>query len=205
MYSNKPQAIVDDVTSALDGRTLTAVADKVFGQNGILRSKGTSVLLSTHAVQILKLVDLVLLMNKDGQVIDSSTYEQLAERHESFVPHQVLGSSRSSSGPEEEVQDMAIQNSRGKYQGQLQTRVDDLRRQRGDWRSYAFYLSSMGWLNFSIFILAAVFYVVSSAFFGVWLTWWAKDTNGNHGLGYWLGLYATWAIFIMLAMLFTPM
>ncbi|GAB0137433.1 hypothetical protein EsDP_00005697 [Epichloe bromicola] len=199
LYSNKPQAIFDDVTSALDGRTLSAVSDKVFGRNGILRSKGTSVILSTHAVQVLQSVDMVLLMNKDGDVIDSGTYEQLAERHESFVQRQVLGSSRSSSGPEAEVQDMAIQNGRGEYQSQLQTRVDDLRRQKGDWRSYAFYLSSMGWLNLSIFILAAAFYVVSTAVFGVWLTWWAKDANGSHGLGYWLGLYATWAIFIMLA------
>ncbi|QPH11461.1 hypothetical protein C2857_003221 [Epichloe festucae Fl1] len=158
LYSNKPQAIFDDVTSALDGRTLSAVSDKVFGRNGILRSRGTSVVLSTHAVQLLQLVDVVLLMNKDGEVIDSGTYEQLAERHESFVPRQVLGSSRSSSGPDKEFQNLAIQNSRGEYQSQLHTRVNDLRRQKGDWRSFSQDIRLCDWqLPFNILLTLFAF------------------------------------------------
>ncbi|KAH7141839.1 putative multidrug resistance-associated protein, partial [Dactylonectria macrodidyma] len=200
LYSNKSRVIFDDVTSALDGRTLSAVADKVFGRNGILRSKGASVVLATHAVQILQLMDQVLLMNKHGEIIDSGTYEQLAERHESFAQRQILDPSKPTSEEETPVPGPALEVGLGEYQAQ----VKDLRRQKGDWRSYAFYLGSMGWLNFSIFVLGALFYVVFNAIFVVWLTWWAEDTNGSHGLGYWLGLYATWAVLITLGMLFTP-
>ncbi|RYP75911.1 hypothetical protein DL771_002175 [Monosporascus sp. 5C6A] len=203
LYSNKARMIFDDVTSALDGRTLSAVADKVFGRNGILRSKGTSVVLATHAVQILQLVDQVLLMDKDGKFIDSGTYEQLAERHQSFTQRQTLDS-KPSAEAETSVLGKDVEATLEEYQTRLQTRVDDLRRQKGDWRSYAFYLGSMGWLNFIIFVLGAVFYVVFNAIFWVWLIWWAGDTNGGHGLGYWLGLYATWAMLVMLSLLLTP-
>ncbi|RYP57871.1 hypothetical protein DL769_009228 [Monosporascus sp. CRB-8-3] len=203
LYSNKARMIFDDVTSALDGNTLSATADKVFGRNGILRSKGTSVVLATHAVQILQLADQVLLMDKDGKFIDSGTYEQLAERHQSFAQRQ-SPDSKPSTEAETPVQGKDVEATLGEYQTRLQTRVDDLRRQKGDWRSYAFYLGSMGWLNFIIFALGAVFYVVFNAIFSIWLIWWAGDTNGRHGLGYWLGLYATWAMLVMLGLLFTP-
>ncbi|KAK6081153.1 ABC transporter [Seiridium cupressi] len=204
LYSRKERMIFDDVTSALDSRTLSAVVDNVFGRNGILRSKGMSAVLATHAVQILQLVDEVLLMGKDGKIIDSGTYEQLAEQHQYFVQRQVLDSSDSPGVVETPVQGKELEVSLGEYQTQLQTRVDDLRRRKGDWRSYGFYLGSMGWLNFSIFVMGALFYVVFTAIFGVWLTWWAEDTAGSHGLGYWLGLYATWAILIILGLFFTP-
>ncbi|KAK9783102.1 putative Multidrug resistance-associated protein [Seiridium cardinale] len=204
LYSRKERMIFDDVTSALDSRTLSAVVENVFGRNGIIRSKGMSVVLATHAVQILQLVDEVLLMDKDGKIIDSGTYEQLAERHQYFVQRQVLESSDSPAEVETPVQGNELEVSLGEYQTQLQTQVDDLRRRKGDWRSYGFYLGSMGWLNFSIFVMGALFYVVFTAIFGVWLTWWAEDTAGSHGLGYWLGLYATWAILIILGLFFTP-
>lgn len=49
MYAKKDIAIFDDVTSALDARTLRAVSNRVFGKDGVLRSKGTTVVLATHA------------------------------------------------------------------------------------------------------------------------------------------------------------
>ena len=205
MYSKKARVIFDDVTSALDGRTISAVADNVFGRKGILRSNGMSAVLATHAVPILKLVDHVLLMNKDGNIIDSGTYDQLAVRHQSFLQYSALDSSNTSSETLVTTQGRELEVDLAEYQTQSQARVDDLRRQKGDWKSYAFYLGAMGWLNFSIFVLGAVSFVVFTAVFGVWLVWWAEDTKGTHSLGYWLGLYAAWAVLITLGMLFTPM
>ncbi|KAH6648013.1 putative multidrug resistance-associated protein [Truncatella angustata] len=204
LYSKKSRVIFDDVTSALDGHTLSAVADKIFGRTGILRSKGTSVVLATHAVQILQLADKVLLMGKNGEIIDSGTYDQLSKRHQSFVQRQVSDSPKQLSDSETSDAGTRLESSVGEYQTRLQTRVADLRRQKGDWRSYGFYIGSMGWLNFLIFVLSAIFYVLFNAIFGVWLTWWAEDTTDSHSLGYWLGLYATWAALIALGLLFTP-
>jgi ABC-type Na+ transport system ATPase subunit NatA len=49
LYAKKTKAIFDDVTNALDARTLRAVTEKVFGKDGVLRSKGTAVIFATHA------------------------------------------------------------------------------------------------------------------------------------------------------------
>jgi len=140
-----------------------------------------------------------MLMNRKGEIVDCGTYEEVSKRqpigkhHESLLP---------SDEPELQIGDEV---SLGDYQTQLNTRINDLRRQRGDWRSYIFYIDSMGWLNFSLFVLGAITYVVCYAFFQIWIIWWAEDTTSRHKLGYWLGLYATWGVLITLALLCTPL
>lgn len=180
------------------------MARKVFGRNGLLRANGMSAVIASHAVQVLRSVDQILLMDSNGNIKDSGNYEQLARRHPSFVQRQASEFSEHSPNPDLLDQGQEFETSLGEYQTQNQIRVDDLRRQKGDWRSYAFYLGAMGWLNFLLFVLGAVSFVVFTAILGVWLVWWAEDTDGTHGLGYWLGLYATWAVLIILGMLFTP-
>ncbi|KAF5549201.1 multidrug resistance-associated [Fusarium mexicanum] len=204
LYSKKKRVIFDDVTSALDGHTLSALTNNVFGENGILRSHGISAVVVTHSVPLLRLVDQVLLMNEYGQVIDSGSYEELVKRQEYFSHHQTAKYSLPSSKHDEALQTREFETSRGEYEARMLTRVDDLRRKKGDWSSFTYYLSSMGWLSFFIFVAGTSLYIVLNALSGVWLVWWAEDTAGSHDLGYWLGLYATWAVLITLGMLLTP-
>jgi hypothetical protein len=142
-----------------------------------------------------------MLMSKEGEIVDCGTHEELSKRHplgEHYKPLESLPSAEPELQIGEEV-------SLREYQTQLHTRLDDLRRQKGEWGSYVFYISSMGWLNFALFVLGAIFYVVFTAFFQIWVTWWAADTTGRHGLRYWLGLYATWDVLIILALFCTPL
>ncbi|MCJ1396079.1 hypothetical protein MMC18_008967 [Xylographa bjoerkii] len=206
LYAKKRNAIFDDVTNALDPRTLRAVAENVFGKDGVLRCKGTAVVFATHAGEtsdplLLQVADQIMFMNRDGEIVDCGTYEELSKRHQ-IGEHYKLHRPLPLAEPELQI---GKEFSPGEYQTQLHTRIDDLRRQRGDWGSYIFYISSMGWLNFSLFVLGAILYVVFYALFQVWVTLWAEDTNGRHGLGYWLGLYATWTVLIALAILCTPL
>ncbi|KAM0344913.1 hypothetical protein ACHAPU_007046 [Fusarium lateritium] len=186
LYSKKKRAILDDVTSALDGHTGSSLITNVFGANGLVRSQGMSVIVATHSVQILLQADQVLLMDQDGQIIDSGS-----------SPTTCLG--------ESPAQVKELEASRGEFEAQLQTKVDDLRRKKGDWRSFTYYLGAMGWLGFGISVIGTGFNVVLNAIFGVWLVWWAEDVDGSRGLGYWLGIYATWAILILIGILITPM
>ncbi|KAM0230001.1 hypothetical protein ACHAPO_009553 [Fusarium lateritium] len=206
LYSKKKRAILDDVTSALDGHTMSSLITNLFSENGVVRSQGMSVVVATHSVQILRLANQVLLMNHNGQVIDSGSYEELVTRQEYFAKHQTAHSSHPSSS-EEELPAIVreLETSREEYEARLQTKVDDLRRKEGDWKSFTYYLGAMGWLSFIVFVAGMAIYLVLNAIFGVWLVWWGEDTDGNRGLGYWLGLYATWAVLITLGMLVTPM
>ena len=91
----------------------------------------------------------------------------------------------------------------GEYQSQLDSKIDDLRRKKGDWRSYVFYIGSMGWTHFSLFVLGTAVCVVLATIFQVWVTWWADDTTGAHGLGFWLGLYALWAVLTIIGFFYS--
>ncbi|SPJ78456.1 related to multidrug resistance-associated protein [Fusarium torulosum] len=206
LYSKKKRVILDDITSALDGHTASSLITNLFSENGTFRSQDMSVIVATHSVQILRLADQVLLMDQDGQVIDSGPYAELVTRQEHYSQHQTANSSQTSSSSSEDapVQVVELEATRGEYEARLQTKVDDLRRKKGDWRSFTYYLGTMGWLGFSIFVACIGAYMVLNAIFGVWLVWWAEDAHDNHGLGYWLGLYATWAVLITIGFLVTP-
>jgi ATP-binding cassette subfamily C (CFTR/MRP) protein 1 len=140
-------------------------------------------------------------MNRHGGIADRGTYEQLSKHH-------LIGEKKdpqaTSSSREDNVQ-LGEEVSLGEYQNELLTRLDDMRRQKGDWKSYVFYIGSIGWPNFFLFLFGAIVYVVFIAFFQIWVTKWAADTTGRHGLGYWLGLYGTWAVLIVAALFGTPL
>ncbi|KAL2284671.1 hypothetical protein FJTKL_08763 [Diaporthe vaccinii] len=198
LYAKKDLAIFDDVTNALDARTLRAVTEKVFGTNRLLRSRGSTVVLTTHSVQILKAADQVLLMGSKGGILDCGTYEEVSKQLMG------IGDAPAEIPPEADVPTGNIANI-GEYQVQFEERMTDLQRQTGDWRSYILYIQSLGWLNFFVFVFGAVTYALSIAFFQIWVTWWSGDETGRHLLGYWLGIYVVWGVLIMLALLITPM
>ncbi|KAF5020200.1 hypothetical protein F66182_7765 [Fusarium sp. NRRL 66182] len=204
LYSKKKRVVFDDVTSALDGHTMSSLVTNIFGETGIIRSQGMSAVVATHAVQILRSADQVFLMDQDGQVIDSGSYQELAERQQYFSEHQKTNPTAPASPKDIASQSQELEASRGEYEARLQAKVDDLRRKKGDWNSFIYYLGAMGWLGLFLFVTGTVLYVVLNAIFGVWLVWWAGDTDGSRGLGYWLGLYATWAVLITLGVLITP-
>ncbi|RGP61682.1 ABC multidrug transporter [Fusarium sporotrichioides] len=203
LYSKKKRIIFDDVTSALDGHTTSSVINNLFSVNGILRSHKISTILVTHSSQILRLADQVFLMGQNGQMSDSGNYEDLVQRH-SYLSEHHLTSSTQPPSTVVTVQAQELEASRGEYESRLQVKLDDLQRKKGDWKSLMYYLSAVGWLGFFAFVAGTSAYVALNALFGVWLVWWAEDTNGSHGLGFWLGLYATWAVLITLGVLATP-
>lgn len=146
-------------------------------------------------------------MGGKGEMLDCGTYTEVSTRQLMDMGHgheseeEKIGTAP---GPDDANQ-AGDKAELGEYQVQLETRMTDLRRQTGDWRSYVLYIQSLGWLNFSIFVFGAVTYAVFTAFFQVWVTWWSEDTAGSHPLGYWLGLYAVWGVLMMAALLVTPM
>lgn len=142
-------------------------------------------------------------MSRKGEILDRGTYNEVSDRQpigEHHEPLTALSEPDLQPGDESDLGEF-----RARLETQLDTRMNDIRRQRGDWRSYTLYIGSLGWLNFSLFLFGAVTYVLFTAFFQIWVTWWAEDTASRHELGYWLGLYATWGVLIIVSLLCTPM
>lgn len=49
IYSRKSILILDDISSAQDKMTSSAIYDKLFGQRGLVRGTGATVIIATHA------------------------------------------------------------------------------------------------------------------------------------------------------------
>lgn len=69
LYARSRVAIFDDVFSGLDQNTENHIFHEVFGAKGILKRRGTTVVLCTHAVRHLPAADHIIALSSDGKVI----------------------------------------------------------------------------------------------------------------------------------------
>ncbi|KAH7310266.1 ABC transporter [Rhexocercosporidium sp. MPI-PUGE-AT-0058] len=204
VYSRKRIAIFDDVFSGLDTVTEQLVFAGVFGKDGLLAEIGTTIILATHGVHRLSEADHIIVLGKNGQILEQGSYNSLAISGD-YV--QSLAKA-----PESKQAD---KDARSHAQAQVhpevaipQVTVSDSSRQNGDWKIYVFYSKSLGFLGLSAFALVVG---IESALFVVqylWVTLWAESSqqHPNANLGYWIGLYALWsflaAIFMGLAVFY---
>jgi ATP-binding cassette subfamily C (CFTR/MRP) protein 1 len=49
VYARQEVIILDDVLSAIDAKTESFIVERLFGENGILQTLGSTVILATHA------------------------------------------------------------------------------------------------------------------------------------------------------------
>ncbi|KAK8066686.1 hypothetical protein PG997_013433 [Apiospora hydei] len=203
LFANKKQCIFDDVTSALDAHTSHAVTEAVFGRNGLLRACGNGTVVATHSQQILQLADRIILLGRDGKIVDSGSYEELSARHPLGHGQATEHISTLSTTAPKEEQEKPVTDGADlvEFRAELDTKIQDMRRQKGDWKSYSIYIGTMGYPHFSVFVLGSAACVALSALFQVWVTWWAQDSRGKRSLGFWLGLYAVWAVLSMVGLL----
>ncbi|PVH72311.1 P-loop containing nucleoside triphosphate hydrolase protein [Cadophora sp. DSE1049] len=197
VYSRKKLAIFDDVFSGLDTVTEQHVFAGVFGKDGLLAQLGTTIILATHGVHRLSEADHIVVLGKNGQILEQGSYNGLAISQD-YV--QSLAKSQES----KETDKIAEPHSQAREQPTRplpQVGTTDSSRQTGDWKIYVYYSKSLGLLGLAGFsILVAVEYL--------WVTWWAADSQRHPSskLGYWIGLYALWsflvAIFMSLAVFY---
>ncbi|KAJ5885363.1 hypothetical protein N7495_009873 [Penicillium taxi] len=76
LYLQTHFLVLDDIFSGLDADTEEQVFRKVFGPEGLLRSRQTTVLLCTHSVRHLQAADYVIAL-EDGRVSEQGTFDTL--------------------------------------------------------------------------------------------------------------------------------
>ena len=147
VYARKEIAIFDDVLSGLDTRTQRDVFNQMFGPDGLLRLNGTTVILATHATRFLSSADHIVALGRKGNIVEQGTFEDM-EKANGYL--QSLG-----------VQDYKEGHSMlSDYpRDDLPTKLDapaaalitsGSSSPTSPKGIYSFYLSSVGWLNFSI-------------------------------------------------------
>lgn len=202
VYSKQPLLILDDVFSGLDAQTEDRVFSRLMGNQGLLRKRGVSVLLVTHAVHRLPFSDYILALSGDGRISEQGSYATLLESGGYVQNLTVVAKSESSERDDE----LDAQSSPAPIYQELEAIVDEvaeLNRQTGELVVYKYYLSSIGWLFVAVYGFLAVVHGASNGLTQLIVTRWtaASDTNGNQINDYYLGIYGSLVVIALLSLM----
>lgn len=97
LYLQSDLLVLDDIFSGLDADTEEQVFRGVFGPEGLLRQRRTTVVLCTHSIRHLPAADYIIALG-EGRVVEQGSFAQLMERSEGgYVQRLGLKDSSSSS------------------------------------------------------------------------------------------------------------
>jgi ATP-binding cassette, subfamily C (CFTR/MRP), member 1 len=85
VYAKKEVGIFDDVFSGLDATTERHVFDRLFGPTGLLRLNHSTIIVATHAVNLLPWADQIVALGKDGRIAEQGTFAELNAREGSYI------------------------------------------------------------------------------------------------------------------------
>lgn len=196
LYLQSDLLIMDDVFSGLDADTEDQVFKRVFGVNGILQRRKTTVVLCTHSVRHLPAAGHVIALGPKGAIVEQGTFNDLLA-NQSYVHSLGVKSPSTSRTASEKIESTIPFQSDllGRISTTLPPVLEDggnINRVEGDSATYMVYFKSMGTLlAASLFLFGAClgfFYNFPT----IWLKYWSDDvvaTSHSHSFGYFAGIF----------------
>lgn len=209
LYLQSDLLVLDDIFSGLDADTEEQVFRQVFGPDGLLRRRRTTVILCTHSIRHLPLADYVIALG-EGTVIEQGTFEELMAREgyiqrlglrggsESDATSEAAPSAKHSVEPEAEELNNASTNP-----ALMEPDRGELR-QIGDRTVYKHYFKSMGVLLATCSFFLAALWGFFTNFPTIWLTYWTSDVYSEHPVhsyAYYGGIYALLQVSALISLL----
>jgi ABC-type multidrug transport system fused ATPase/permease subunit len=186
LYLQADLLILDDVFSGLDAKTEAHVFDQVFGREGLLRRRGSTVLLSTHSVRHLPAADHVIALD-EGSITTQGSFNDL--RTQKVVSQDLPLQTQTSATILKHQSPSRVQRCAAPATGQAPSIPStNLARQIGDRTVYKHYIKSMG---VGLAICSCLFATLWGFFTNistVWLTFWTAE-NRLHSNAYYIGIY----------------
>ncbi|KAI0889767.1 ABC transporter [Annulohypoxylon maeteangense] len=164
--------ILDDPFSALDGRTESQIVENLFGNEGLFRKLGTTVLFISNSAQYFYLADEVIVL-ENGRIKEHGKWNELAIRDPEILKiitsedgepkRSVTGGSDPLSQQQRSYEDVTI----------------DLKRKTGDSTLYGYYIKAAG-LGNSVFVIACTaIYSFFITFPQYWVKMWTGAESSN--------------------------
>ncbi|RMZ42989.1 iron ABC transporter [Aspergillus flavus] len=180
-------ALLDDILSALDMQTREMIIARLLSDDGIFRQLGTTVVLTTHNPQLLKVADSVISLSADGQVELQTTGRDAIPY--AAIPHGREDTDAREGGLNEKTWDKAADSSDDPVN---EVKDEDRARQIGDLSVYYYYARIVGPFLCTMFLLAHAFLAFAENFPRVWLSKWTEAGGGQ--LSLYLSVYITLAL-----------
>ncbi|RAK99511.1 ABC transporter [Aspergillus ibericus CBS 121593] len=196
VYSRLPTVVLDDIFSGLDSHSIRKIGESLFGQTGLFRRTGKTVVLATHTQFLLPYADEIILLS-DGKMVDQGTYQEFLIRHPEYVQVKTEESPRDASGDAGTEEDTQKPSEATLDADESDDLKRDLVRRDGSWSVYKYYFRNAGFTPVIILVAANLAYGFAGQFSTLWLQWWsaANEKHPNSDVGKYLGVYTV--IFIV--------
>ncbi|KAH0376384.1 putative ABC multidrug transporter, partial [Aureobasidium melanogenum] len=209
LYLHTDLLVLDDVFSGLDADTEEKVFSRVFGPEGILRQRGTTVVLCTHSVNHLPLADYIIALG-GNTIVEQGSFDELMSS-QGYVQQLRLWKPSPSKTSAETIQPKHTRQApKVSTMYEATSRASSLTpenrtaRQNGDATVYKHYLEAMGWVLASLGIFLAALWGFFTNFPTIWLTYWSDDVEKIHPIhtwAYYAGIYALLQVCGLLSLL----
>ncbi|KAJ3568453.1 hypothetical protein NPX13_g6414 [Xylaria arbuscula] len=198
LYLQTDLLVLDDVFSGLDADTGDQVFGRIFGRTGLLKNRGTSVVLCTHSPESLPNADYIIAL-ENGRIVEQGGFNELnvdgGYIHGLYIKA-TLDTDTSTTDTELKV-DRTVSPATQCPVEPTASEAPDPTRQTGDLDVYKIYFKSMGWSLTILFFFFDITHGVFVNFPTVWLSYWAVDgtsANPSHTDSYYIGLYSLYQI-----------
>ncbi|PWY83785.1 P-loop containing nucleoside triphosphate hydrolase protein [Aspergillus sclerotioniger CBS 115572] len=206
LYLYSDLLVLDDIFSGLDVDTEEQVFRQVFGPDGLLRRRGSTVVLCTHSVRHLPAADHIIAL-EDGAIAEQGSFDRLMTTQGYVQRLELKASSNSDASSDKTPSKQSVRESKPQL---LQTTTipsspgsdTDASRQVGDKTIYKHYFKSMGWLVGGCSLFFAALWGFFTNFATVWLTYWTDDNSEHpaHSHSYYAGIYALFQVSALISL-----
>ena len=203
LYHDTDILVLDDVFSGLDGSTQDQVCKHVFGPDGLLRKRGTTAIVCTHATHLLSVADHIVTLSSDGKIADQGPFINIvrdAHRARIFSLDPQVDSIYKLNKFNISPGDISAQNKTPVHPhadipvAKLQSSPKATPAPMVDTSVYLHWLSTIGTLPLALYLALVVGVGFCSNFPTVWLRLWSADSvsaSPEHSFAFWIGIYAT--------------
>lgn len=169
-YARKRLVLFDDVFSAQDRDTASAILVNLCGANGLFRQSGTTVVFSTYLPEAMNVADNLICLDEGGNL----TFER-GPPSEAFRL-QILDllrqeTDRITAGDVDEDDEKLLLEEADRQLPPI-PQAEDTSRQTGDWSLYVFWIDEMGRLGFIIWLVFIVMTGIIDGFPRIYLKIW---------------------------------
>ncbi|KAE8352698.1 P-loop containing nucleoside triphosphate hydrolase protein [Aspergillus coremiiformis] len=189
IYSREKLLVLDDVFSGVDSKTEQTILERLFGEEGLCRRIGTTVLMATHSSKCLAMSDQVIVMNAQGSIVENCPFHSLKSKDVLIggVAEKTRSTSESMDG--DSVKPSLTKGVTGRLTADD---IADVSRRTGDIAVYRYYLRAIGWRLTIIACAIILAHTFSANFPQVWLDMFTND-NGRRP-GRFIGIYVLLAV-----------
>ncbi|KAI1078186.1 ABC transporter [Whalleya microplaca] len=165
--------LLDDTFSALDGKTENQIVEDLLGPKGLLRERGTTVLMMSNSTQFFHLADEVIVL-EGGRIMEQGRWNKM-KHHTSHI-------SKITTGEVDAHDSMTMAVNHIDRPQQLSAIIEadlDLKRAAGDTALYGYYIKATARSNFLTLLTFNALYSFFITFPQYWLKLWTELGSQN--------------------------